>query len=49
MGTFDEAEKNGLCHPNCIHTFGVSDRIKELYDSQYDMDEIKRIIEEYKK
>lgn len=49
MGTFDEAEKNGLFHPNCIHTFGVSKRIEELYDSQYDMEEIKRIIEEYKK
>lgn len=48
MGTFDEAEKNGLFHPNCIHTFGVSDRIKDLYNSQYDMEEIKRVIEEQK-
>ena len=30
-GTLDEAEANGLFHPNCVHTFGVTDKIMAVY------------------
>lgn len=30
--TLDEAKANGLFHPNCIHSFGITDKVKEIYD-----------------
>ena len=29
--TVSEAEANGLFHPNCIHSFGVTDNVMEIY------------------
>ena len=29
--TIDEAKANGLFHPNCIHSFAVTDRVIEIY------------------
>lgn len=31
--TFDEAMANGLFHVNCIHSFGISDKVMEIYRS----------------
>ena len=29
--TIDEAKANGLFHPNCIHSFAVTDKVLEIY------------------
>lgn len=29
--TVDEAKANGLFHPSCIHSFGVTDKVMEIY------------------
>ena len=32
--TIAEARANGLFHPNCIHTFGVTDKVLEIYENK---------------
>ena len=33
-GLLEDAEEAGLFHPNCIHSFGISETIAELYESE---------------
>ena len=30
--TIDEAKENGLFHPNCIHSFGITKRTNDIYE-----------------
>lgn len=32
--TIKEAKENGLFHPNCIHNFGVTDKVMEIYNGE---------------
>lgn len=33
--TIDEAKGNGLFHPNCIHSFAVTDNVISVYNKEY--------------
>lgn len=33
--TIDEAKANGLFHPNCIHSFAVTDNVISIYNKEY--------------
>ena len=40
--TVAEAEANGLFHPNCIHSYGVTDAVMEIYrKDEYEVNESK--------
>lgn len=38
--TVKEAKSNGLFHPNCIHNFGVTDKVMAIYGKMEDKEEM---------